>query len=169
MISKEFVLTMAQYNAWQNKQIMEITKGMDTAELYVDHKAFFRTIMGTLNHLLLGDSLWMSRMCDDVARPAPCDDGGVTLTDTLGEWQAQRFRLDGRMRIWAQTLSNIDLAGELSWWSGALERDLTQPKALCILHMFNHQTHHRGQVHAMLTAAGQVAPVTDIVFMPKED
>lgn len=168
MISKEYVLTMARYNAWQNKQIMDIFKVMDEAALHVDHKAFFRTIMGTLNHVLWADALWMNRWCDAVPAPEPTNDAGVSLTDSLGEWQVQRFRMDGRIRIWAEGLSNIELAEKLRWRSLSLNREFLQPKALCIMHMFNHQTHHRGQVHAMLTASGQDAPVSDIVFMPED-
>ncbi len=168
MIDKGYVLTMARYNTWQNKQIMDIVKMMDEDALWQDHKAFFGSIMGTLNHLLWGDTLWMARWCDDVAPPEDVVDT-TTYTDTFGEWQAMRFRMDGRMRIWAETLSNIDLAGKLTWVSTSRGTTFVQPKALCITHMFNHQTHHRGQVHAMLTAGGHNAPVSDLVFMPEDD
>jgi uncharacterized damage-inducible protein DinB len=56
--------------------------------------------------------------------------------------------------------------GDLGWFSGAMGREVTKPKALLVLHMFNHQTHHRGQIHAMLTTAGARPGDTDIPFMP---
>lgn len=168
MIDRPHVLMMAQYNAWQNKQIMNIVKLMDEAALHVDHKAFFGSIMATLNHILWADTVWMSRWCDDVPAPAKGTAPGTEFTETLGVWQAERFHMDGRIRIWAETLSNFDLIGDLTWYSGTMEADITQPKALCITHMFNHQTHHRGQVHAMLTASGSTAPVTDLCFMPQD-
>ncbi|MEM6727609.1 MAG: DinB family protein, partial [Pseudomonadota bacterium] len=56
-------------------------------------------------------------------------------------------------------------AGDLSWFSGALGRDVTKPLAFCVAHFFNHQTHHRGQIHAMLTAAGHVPPDTDLFLL----
>ena len=168
MINKGYVLMMARYNAWQNKQIMDIVKVMDEAALHVDHKAFFGSIMGTLNHILWGDQIWMSRFCSDVAAPTVPGPECKTYMATLGEWQAERFRLDGRMRIWGQTMSNLDLAGDLVWNDTASGEERHRLRAMCIAHMFNHQTHHRGQVHAMLTASGVDAPVTDIIFMPED-
>lgn len=168
MIDKGYVLTMARYNAWQNNQIVDIVKAMDEDALWRDHKAFFGSIMHTLNHILWADTLWMSRFCSDVDLPDVPGSESTNYMATRGEWQAARFRLDGRIRIWGETLSNLDLAGEMTWYSGGMQRDFTQPVALCITHMFNHQTHHRGQVHAMLTASGQSAPTTDIVFMPED-
>lgn len=168
MIDKGYFLMMARYNTWQNKQIIDVVKVMDEEVLYVDHMAFFGSIMATLNHIMWGDQLWMNRWCADVDAPVEDVPDWARVTDTPGDWQAERFRLDGRMRIWAQTLSNVDLAGPLTWRSTLLDKDFTQPKALCIIHMFNHQTHHRGQVHAILTASGHAAPTTDLVFMPED-
>jgi uncharacterized damage-inducible protein DinB len=168
VIDKGYVLMMARYNAWQNNQIMGIVKVMDEEELRRDHGAFFGSVMATLNHILWGDTLWMSRFCSDVAPPSKPGAESVSYMDTPGEWQADRFRMDGRMRIWCETMSNLDLAGDLVWYSGTLCTDVRQPVAQCITHMFNHQTHHRGQVHAMLTASGQPAPTTDLCFMPED-
>ena len=67
------------------------------------------------------------------------------------------------------TLRGLDLKGQLSWYSGMTQRELRKPLDMCVMHLFNHQTHHRGQVHAMMTDAGLKAPVTDIVFMPEDD
>jgi uncharacterized damage-inducible protein DinB len=61
-----------------------------------------------------------------------------SFTKTRGDWDAARFRMDGRIRIWAQTLSNIDLVGTEEWYSNDQERTMSQPKALCVAHMFNH-------------------------------
>ncbi|MEZ5861079.1 MAG: DinB family protein [Geminicoccaceae bacterium] len=69
---------------------------------------------------------------------------------------------------WARGLDPGWLAGELSWHSGAIGREVTRPRALLVAHLFNHQTHHRGQVHAMLTAAGAKTGPTDLPFMPAE-
>ncbi|MFK7835854.1 MAG: DinB family protein [Sulfitobacter sp.] len=167
MIDTAHVLMMARYNAWQNKQIMDVVKVMDEDDLRADKGAFFGSILATLNHILWGDTIWMSRWCDDIAAPARDFDDWCDFTKTPGNWDAERFAMDGRMRIWAQTLSNLDLTGDLIWTSMMTGEVLRQSKAMCITHMFNHQTHHRGQVHAMLTACGQAAPTTDLVFMPE--
>ena len=168
MIDAGYVQSMARYNAWQNRQITGIVKQMDEEALDHDHGAFFGSIRGTLNHLLWADTMWMSRLCDDVAKPTVGGDRSTTFTETPGVWQAERFRLDGRIRIWSETLSNIDLLGNLTWYSGLSKAEVTKPRALCVMHLFNHQTHHRGQVHAMLTAGGHPAPETDLAFMPED-
>ena len=167
MIEKEYVVTMARYNAWQNKQITDILNVMNEEEIWRDRGGFFGSIMHTLSHLLWGDTLWMSRWCDDVQAPHQSIAESVGFCETFGDWQAQRFQMDGRIRIWSETLSNVDLKGTLAWFSGALGRDVEEKRTLCITHMFNHQTHHRGQIHAMLTAAGLQAPVTDLFIMPE--
>lgn len=167
MIQKEYVLHMARYNAWQNSQLRGIVRDMDETELMAERGAFFGSLFATINHILFADSLWMSRWCSDVPNPV----GGVdhkSFTKTLGDWDAARFRMDGRIRIWAQTLFNIDLVGTEEWYSNDQERTMCQAKALCVAHMFNHQTHHRGQVSQMLSHMGISPPVSDIVFMPED-
>jgi uncharacterized damage-inducible protein DinB len=168
VIDKDYVLTMARYNAWQNRQLMEIVPQIKKADLMKDQGAFFGSILETLNHLLWGDTVWMSRWCLDVATPEGGIEGSRKMTKTIGDWQAERFRMDGRIRIWAETLTNLDLIRTLSWYSGALDQNVQRPLRLCIAHMFNHQTHHRGQVHAMITALGHAAPTTDLFAMPED-
>ena len=77
----------------------------------------------------------------------------------------KRREADDRILDWAARVSEADLSGEISWFSGAVNREVCKPRALLITHMFNHQTHHRGQVHAMLTAAGAKPDDTDLPFM----
>ena len=91
----------------------------------------------------------------------------VSETTNIGDWSAQRFDLDGKITLWADGLHMIDLKGDLNWYSGAAGQDMSKPYSICVMHFLNHQTHHRGQVHAMLTAAGQSAPVSDLALMPE--
>ena len=139
---------------------------MDEDDLRADHGAFFGSIWGTLNHLMWGDALWISRF-----------DGGkfyeVTIPDstdllpTPAVWAAERLKLDARIGDWATAARDVDVAGDLVWFSGSMNREFAKPKALCIMQMFNHQTHHRGQVHAMLTRLGITPQDTDLPFMPE--
>lgn len=168
MIEAGYVRTMARYNAWQNRQLTAVLKDVPEGVLREERGAFFGSIMKTLNHLLWGDTLWMNRFEPRVAAPGK-DTHHLTFTPTFGVWSAERFRLDGAIRMWADTVRTLDLKGDLLWHSGALGRDLSQTRALCVTHMFNHQIHHRGQVHAMMTAAGLMAPVSDLVFMPEDE
>ncbi len=168
MITPAYVQTMARYNAWQNNQLMKVIDAMAQADLDMDRKAFFGSIQGTLSHLLWGDLLWMSRFDARCAAPdAPLDRSRGNFP-TKSEWQAERFACDGRIRRWADAVRQIDLQGQINWYSEAMGEHLSEDYGACVAHFFNHQTHHRGQVHAMLTAAGQSAPVTDIPFMPKD-
>ncbi len=137
---------------------------MSDADLRVDRGAFFGSIFATLNHLLWGDTLWMSRFDGGDAPLVPAREN-TALTDSLAAWAAGRKVADLRIQIWANTLSQSDLIGDLTWHSDAMGQEVTKPKALCVTHFFNHQTHHRGQIHAMLTAAGQRPGDTDLFFL----
>ncbi|MEO1556559.1 MAG: DinB family protein [Pseudomonadota bacterium] len=169
MITADYVRMMARYNAWQNRQLTQVLTGVDDDVLRADRGAFFGSIMATLNHILWADTLWMSRFHDRIPAPDPDGPSHLEYTPTFGVWSADRFRMDGAIRMWADTLRTLDLKRRLSWYSGTLERDMKQPLEVCVTHMFNHQTHHRGQVHAMMTHAGLTAPVSDIIFMPEDE
>ncbi|MFD1341804.1 DinB family protein [Litorisediminicola beolgyonensis] len=168
MIDRTTCVTLARYNSWQNRQLREAVEGLTEADLIRDRGAHFGSILGTLNHLLWGDQIWMSRF-DGGAGPGIPLAESPSLCARADLWATERFRTDARIMLWAEGLTAVELAGSMSWHSGATGRDVTRPVALCVLHMFNHQTHHRGQVHALLTAAGARAPVTDLCFMSESD
>ncbi len=170
MIDPDYARRMARYNAWQNRQMAEALDGVALEVLREDHGAFFGSILGTLSHVLWADRVWMHRFAPDrVAAPGRSIAESPDLCPTFGVWDADRFALDGQIGLWAERLHAVDLTGDLTWYSGALGREVCKPVALCVVHMFNHQTHHRGQVHAMMTRAGLAAPVTDLFAMPEED
>jgi uncharacterized damage-inducible protein DinB len=166
MINPGYVLTMARYNAWQNKQMMAAMAGMTEDALHADRGAFFGSILATANHILWADTMWMARF-QGLEPPGGGIEGSTTLHPTYAVWSAERFRMDGRILLWAEKLHALDLVGDLSWYSGFMKSHVTRPKGALIMHMFNHQTHHRGQIHAMLTGAGVKAPVSDLFFMPE--
>lgn len=169
MITPEYCRTMARYNAWQNTGLRKMIPEMKPDDLYEDRGAFFGSIMRTLNHLLWGDMLWMSRF-DGGAAPDPdmSIEDSFEMAPTRAVWAADRFRMDARITLWADSLHAVDLVGDMEWYSGATKRQMSKPMAICVMQLFNHQTHHRGQVHAMLTAAGQKPNDTDIPFMPED-
>lgn len=167
MIDAGYVRTMARYNAWQNKQISRVVEVADPRVLDQDRGAFFGSIRATLNHLLWGDTLWMSRFDPSVAPPEGPKEDHIRITPTIAVWTAERAHLDGKIRYWAETLGNVDLLGDLTWRSGIEGRAMRKPLAFLICQFFNHQTHHRGQVHAMMTAVGLTAPVSDLFLMPE--
>jgi uncharacterized damage-inducible protein DinB len=167
VIDAGYVRLMARYNTWQNKQLADILQAVDDADAKADQGAFFGSIHATLNHLLWADQIWMSRFDPSVDAPGASIPDSVDVTPSLAVWEGARSVLDGKIRYWAQSLSNLDLTEHLTWYSGAAGTTMSKPLALCVMHFFNHQTHHRGQVHAMLTAQGQKAPVSDLAFLPE--
>lgn len=164
LVTAAYVRTMARYNAWQNKGLRKVLQAMPEADLAADRGAFFGSIMGTANHLLCADLMWMARF-DGGTPPEGGIAGSPTLCATVMAWETLRYRTDGRIRAWADRLHEVDLTGDLTWYSGAAGREVSRPLGLCIAHFFNHQTHHRGQIHAMLTAAGQSPGDTDLFLM----
>lgn len=168
MITPEYAQLMARYNAWQNLSLFSAAAGLSEAARQEDRGAFFGSIQGTLCHLAWGDLMWMSRF-DGGDGPGPVGLGPKTAAIySWDELYALRPQVDARIASWAWSLTPEDLSGDLTWYSGSQKRDLSKPMAMCVAHMFNHQTHHRGQVHAMLTAAGARPEDTDIPFMPDE-
>ncbi len=166
MITPEYCRQMAAYNTWQNLSVLRCVEGLSEAELTKDRGVFFGSLQATLNHLLWGDLLWMARF-DGGEAPSYEIATSTTHTPTMAVWAADRVRLDARIEEWARHLTAIDLTGDLAWFSGSVNAEVSKPKAVCVTHFFNHQTHHRGQIHAMLTAAGQSPDRTDLVFMPE--
>ncbi|OWU83459.1 damage-inducible protein DinB [Oceanicola sp. 22II-s10i] len=165
MITPAYCVTMARYNTWQNRQIARAMDKLDEAALTQDRGAFFGSILATANHLLWGDRTWMARFGVGEA-PGGRPRDGATLTPTHAVWYSERYRMDGQIEIWAERQSSVDLTGNLTWYSPAAGREMSKPVGLCVAHMFNHQTHHRGQIHAMLTAAGVDPGDTDLFLMP---
>ena len=167
MISTDYVTAMATYNAWQNGQLIALFDTMDEGELTADRGAFFGSILGTANHILWADRMWMSRLAR-WKRPEEAIGESPRLAPTRAAWRSERERVDGRLLHWARGLRPAQLRGDLTWYSGATKQEKTQPIALCVMHLFNHQTHHRGQIHAMLTALGHDPGVTDLPFAPTD-
>ncbi len=167
-ITPDYCRLMAGYNAWQNDGLRALLRDLPEAELRADRGAHFGSILGTLNHLLWADRIWLHRLTG-----APRPGGGlaesVEITPTPAVWGAERFRTDGQIRLWAERLNAVDLVGQLRWQSGSAGAEVSRPIQMLVVHMFNHQTHHRGQVHAMLTAIGVAPPPTDLFLMTGAD
>jgi uncharacterized damage-inducible protein DinB len=159
---------MAAYTEWQNRSIYTATDTLSDEERRRERGAFFGSIHATLNHLLWGDQLWMSRLAGTAAPRQPDIPSSLA---THGDWDAlkrDRVATDQSMLEWAQRVGDADLAGELSWYSGAIGAEVRRPRWVLVIQLFNHGTHHRGQVNAMLTAAGARLDDTDVPFMQSE-
>lgn len=167
LISPDWVRMMAAYNAEMNRRLYAAAARLDDAARRQERGAFWGSIHATLNHLLWADRMWMSRF-DGWEKPPVGLSGSGALHEAFADMAADRAATDAHLRDWAGHVDPVWLAGELHWFSGALGRDQVQPCAVLVTHLFNHQTHHRGQVHAMLTAAGQRTGDTDLFVVLAE-
>ncbi len=174
MITGAYAREMSRYNQWQNSQLAEFLQALTPEELTRERGAFFGSILGTANHLLWGDWIWMSRFDkgpgpeSNIHRKGGGIHESVYLCPDLASWLSLRETVDTRIADWASALGDDLIIGPFTWYSAAKEAEITLPYAQCIMHFFNHQTHHRGQLHKMLTETGSEAPVSDLVFLPQE-
>ncbi len=165
MIDPGYVQRMARYNRWQNENLYGVADTLSDAERRRERGAFFGSIHATLNHLLWADQIWMSRLAG-----SPRPEGGIPESVSRhAQWsdlKRERGAFDEIIIDWADHLDPAWLAGDLTWYSVAAKTELSNPRWLLVTHMFNHQTHHRGQTHCMLTQAGGKPKDTDLPLMP---
>ena len=167
MITPAYARTMAAYNAEMNRRLYGAAARLSEAERRAQHGAFWGSIHGTLTHILWGDRQWMSRF-DDWEKPATPIKQSAQLIEDFSELVAAREQADAGISRWAHKIDDAWLDQDLVWFSGAANREIRAPKRLLVTHFFNHQTHHRGQAHAMLTAAGQQTGDTDLFLLIPE-
>ena len=164
MITPEFARTMAAYNAEMNRRLYAAAARLPDEERRLARGAFWGSIHATLSHLLWGDQSWMARF-DGWPAPGVGTKQSGALTEDFAELIALRFDADRRIIDWAGRLDQAWLDGELTWFSQAAGRQVGRARGLLVAHFFNHQTHRRGQVHAMLTAAGEKTGDTDLFLV----
>ena len=165
MISDDHIRMMARYNRWQNEALYAAANTLDGAARDMDCGAFWGSITGTLSHLLWGDTIWMSRF-DGGPRPDVAMPDSAAFASNWADLCAKRLEMDDRIEAWAKTVGDVPSDQTFKYLPSGAQVEQTKPLALCITHFFNHQTHHRGQIHAMLTAAGAATSATDLVLMP---
>ena len=165
MIDRAYVQRMARYNRWQNENLYGVADRLSDEARRLERGAFFGSIHKTLSHILWGDQIWMSRFTD-TPRPKAGIPESVALFPDWTELKTERAAFDQTMIGWADGIDPSWLAADQTYYSSATKRDWTRPRWMLVAHMFNHQTHHRGQVHCMLTQAGGKPADTDLPVMP---
>ena len=164
LVDPSFVITMAAYNAEMNRRIYAAAGRIPDAARREQRGAFWGSIHGTLCHLLWGDQMWMSRF-DNWPKPTILQKQSAGLIVDFDELQHTRAEADAKISDWALGVTEAWLAEDQVWFSASVERELRQPRSLLVAHFFNHQTHHRGQAHAMITAAGEQTGDTDLFLL----
>ena len=166
MIDHAYVQRMARYNRWQNENLYGVANELSDAERRKERGAWFGSIHKTLSHLLWADNIQMSRFTSDVPKPAV---GIPDSVDLFPDWEglkSERTAFDRKILNWADIVDDAWLAVDQTFYSVATKREWTHPRWVLVTHMFNHQTHHRGQVHSMLTQAGGRPSDTALTFLP---
>ncbi|MEJ1159812.1 DinB family protein [Prosthecomicrobium sp. N25] len=151
----------ARYNQWANRRLYEAAARLTPAEYRADHGAFFRSLKGTLNHILVGDRVWMSRFTGTGPVPSRLDE---ILFEDFAALRAAREAEDARIVAWADGLDEAALAGRFTYRPLTRPEPITQP----LWHFFNHQTHHRGQAHVILTRTTGEGPELDLILYQRE-
>ena len=156
--------TMAAYNRWMNEGLYGVCAALSDDVRKADRGAFFRSIHGTLNHLLLADKVWMGRFTD---RPFAVRSLDQELYADFAGLRSERARMDAAIEAWARGLTDTVLNGELVYTSIVNPERRSSDMAICVMHFFNHQTHHRGQLTTLLSQLGADFGTTDLIAMPE--
>jgi uncharacterized damage-inducible protein DinB len=153
----------ARYNAWMNKNLYARLGDIPDTRRKEDAGLFFKSLHGTLNHLLLVDKLWLGRLQN---QPFSVESLDQELYADFAQLRLQHKKSDRHLTDYVDNLSAEDLQGELRYVSVRTGEQQCFPVALVLAHLFNHQTHHRGQITAAMSRQGLDYGVTDMIFMP---
>ncbi|QCF26719.1 DinB family protein [Hydrocarboniclastica marina] len=168
---------LATYNQRMNAKVYDAAGHLSSTDLVKDRGAFFGSILGTLNHILVGDTIWLKRFAThpscvtslrEVAHlPKPTSLDQIVFDD-FGRLSEHRIWLDQKIMDWISGLSGGDLDFVLSYHNSK-GMPANKRYSSLVLHFFNHQTHHRGQVSALLSQAGIDIGITDLLAQIPEE
>ncbi|MGO9133389.1 MAG: DinB family protein [Methylovirgula sp.] len=150
----------AAYNGWANTRIYEAAAKLSDQDYRADCGAFFKSVHGTLNHLLVTDRIWMARFIGASDAPSRLDS---ILFETLPELRAARAGEDQRIIAFIDGLDEAALSKSFRYRAISTPTEFEQVLSLALAHWFNHQTHHRGQVHGLLTRLTGARPELDLL------
>jgi uncharacterized damage-inducible protein DinB len=168
MITPAFCQTMARYNGWMNSNIYHTAAPLSDEQRTRDVGAFFGSLNGTLNHLIVADSAWMRRFAPNADLPIPA--AQITalnqvLTEDFAQLLAWRRALDDAINAMATSVTQATIDSELVY-KRMNGMEMRTPYAVALTHFFNHQAHHRGQATTILMQLGVDPGATDLITMP---
>jgi uncharacterized damage-inducible protein DinB len=171
-MSPELLRVQARYNRWMNDKLYGLAARWTDDERKRDRGAFFKSIHGTFNHLLVADRVWLARFRDEPAQDGFMGPGIRTLDqqlyDDFEELRRARAAADDELAAWVAELTDERLAGTLAYKKRGGQRQ-EHPLWWAVAHVFNHQTHHRGQITTLLMQGGTDPGVTDLLGMLWEE
>lgn len=151
----------ADYNRWANERVYEACATLSGEDYRADMGAFFGSAERTLNHLLAADRIWLKRFTGEGEAPTSLD---AVVFDSFEALRTARKAEDQRLITWVDSLTGQDLSGIISYSTVTMPTKIEQPLGPILAHVFNHQTHHRGQVHTILTSLGRPSLVLDLIY-----
>ena len=164
---KPHFVMFAAYNGWANERLFAAARALPREDYLADHGAFFGSLNGTLNHLLVTDRIWQRRFTGQGPVHAALTE---ILTDDLDELSRLRVAEDARLIGYVDGLSEAEIAGNFTYRPITNPVEVTQPLGPALAHLFNHQTHHRGQATAILTriAGRDACPSLDLIQFQRQ-
>ncbi len=164
---KPYFDMFAGYNRWANRRLYAAARALPDIDYRKPRGAFFSSLHGTLNHLVVSDRIWMRRFTGDGPVQTRLDE---ILFEDLDGLDAARQAEDDRIVGYVDGLSEADLTSTFSFRTIVKPQDITQPLAPALGHFFNHQTHHRGQAHCLVTeiAGNDAMPSLDLIIYQRE-
>ncbi|MBB6407976.1 DinB family protein [Mesorhizobium sangaii] len=163
---RQHFMMFAAYNQWANNRIYDAAAELDEEEFNRNVGAFFGSMMGTLNHLLTADRIWMKRFTGEGDAPTTLD---AVLHRGLPGLRMAREAEDRRIVDWVGGLSDKALTGRFTYMTVSDMRTVSQRLAPALDHVFNHQTHHRGQAHTILTILGRPSLGLDLMLFQRTE
>jgi uncharacterized damage-inducible protein DinB len=152
------------YNAWANRRLYDAAAQLTGEQYRADRGAFFKSVHGSLNHLLVTDRIWMRRFTGEGEAPDRLD---AILFETFDDLRVARETEDRRIEGFVEGLDDRKIAGTIKYRRVSTPEEFEQELAPALAHWFNHQTHHRGQVHALLTGLVGKAPDLDLLVFQR--
>lgn len=163
MGDRNYYEMMANYNQWMNQKLYKICAEILDEKRKEDRGAFFKSIHGTLNHLLYGDRAWMGRFINE---PFSVTKIGQELYADFDELRKEREQTDLEIVKWSKNITAEWLEKPFEYTSSVDGKTRILPTWVLVTHMFNHQTHHRGQLTTLLSQLGCDPGITDIPWLP---
>ena len=163
MNSKSHLELLCRYNRWMNEKLYEVCATMPDELRKADKGAFFKSVHGTLNHILLADRIWLGRF---LAQPFPARSLDQELYSDFDELRRERAITDAQIEAWVAGLTEETLAMPFSFTTMVNPQQRTYPLWILALHLFNHATHHRGQLTTLMEQNGYDSGVTDLLMLP---
>ncbi len=157
---------LAAYNAWANKLLYAAVTELSEDELHRDTGAFFGSVFATLSHILVADRVWLNRFTGEGPKPKTLDEKPYA---TLPELNAARIQEDARIIDFIDSLTPDQLEASFSYTPVTSPELVSHKLWPALTHFFNHQTHHRGQIHAGLTGMGKSSLSLDLIYFVRRE